>query len=139
MYQIRFIPADKLDEILPFLQLLNPNEQEQVLADRLQKMKSLDYRCIGIYDGEKLAGISGLWILFKHYSGKHAEPDNVIIHPDYRGKGLGEKLIGWIHDYAKEQGCESCELNCYVSNHAGVRFWISLGYEIIGYHMIKKF
>lgn len=137
MYTIRLLNTDELHTILPFLQMLNENTSLATLEIRLKEMEANKYRCVGVYDADKLIGISGLWILTKHYVGKHIEPDNVIIHPDYRNKKIGEQLFQWIFDYAREQGCVASELNCYVHNHKGVRFWINQGYRIIGYHMQK--
>lgn len=137
MYIIRLLNTDELHTILPFLQMLNENTSADIIESRLKEMEANNYRCVGVYDAGKLIGISGLWILSKHYVGKHIEPDNVIIHPDYRNKKIGEQLFQWIFDYAREQGCVASELNCYVQNHKGVRFWINQGYRIIGYHMQK--
>lgn len=137
MYSVRLIPQDEMGVIIPYLRMLDSNIPEAVLQQRLEAMMQHNYLCAGVYDGDTLIGISGMWVLEKYYVGKHIEPDNVIIHPDYRGVGAGELLIQWIHDYAKEQGCLAMELNCYVSNHKGVVFWIKQGYRILGYHFRK--
>ena len=92
------------------------------------------YQCVGIYSGDKLIGICGLWILTKYYVGKHIEPDNVVILEEYRGNGLGKQLMAWIYDYAKAQGCIASELNCYLTNEKGQQFWEKEGYKKIGYH-----
>lgn len=137
MYDIRLIEKESLEKIFPLLRLLDDKLTDELLVVRLNGMKSHNYECVGVYNGEQLIGISGLWILEKYYVGKHIEPDNVIIHPDYRGQGIGEQLMQWIYSYAKEQGCVASELNCYVSNHKGVAFWVKEGFRIIGYHMRK--
>jgi len=139
MYQIQLIPQDRLEDIFPLLRLLDDKLTDEVLQDRLTGMKTHNYECVGVYDGDTLIGISGLWILDKYYVGKHIEADNVVIHPDYRNKGIGEQMMEWIYDYGKKQGCVASELNCYVSNHKGVAFWIKQGFRIIGYHMRKDF
>jgi len=97
------------------------------------------YQCVGLFLDGALVGISGLWILTKYYVGKHFEPDNVIISESHRGKGLGKVLVNWMFDYAKSIGCEASELNCYVNNTKGHKFWESLGYQKIAYHFQKKF
>ena len=97
------------------------------------------YQCVGVYDDTKLVGISGIWVLTKYYVGKHIEPDNVFILPEYQGKGIGKLLMNWIFDYAKSIGCKASELNCYTENDAGQRFWKQQGYEVVGYHFRKKF
>ena len=128
---------DKLD-IIPFLRLLNQNIPEDILERRITEMFTQGYKCVGVFDGDRMIGISGLWIMTKYYVGKHIEPDNVIIHPEYRGTGVGDSLMKWIYDYAISQGCVASELNCYVSNNFGQKFWINQGYTVIGFHYQKK-
>jgi GNAT superfamily N-acetyltransferase len=138
MYSFRLIPKDELDSIIPFWQLLNDKIAIGVLKQRLHEMKGQAYECVAVYDDERMIGISGLWIMTKYYVGKHIEPDNVIILPEYRGKGIGEKLMEWIYDYGRSQGCVASELNCYVTNTAGQKFWTNAGYKIVGFHYQRQ-
>ncbi|KAG1658262.1 putative histidine biosynthesis bifunctional protein HisCD [Nymphon striatum] len=76
-----------------------------------------------------LVGIFGVWVLNKLYAGKHVEPDNVFIKKEYRSKGVGQLMIDFLFQYAKEIGCEGTEVNCYVTNEKGRKFWERQGYE----------
>lgn len=138
-YKIELIPEDKMFTIIPLLRLLNDKIAVETLEERIKDMLKQQYKCVGVYEGDTLVGISGLWVLNKYYVGKHIEPDNVFIHPDYQGKGIGALLITWIEEYAKSIGCRAAELNCYVNNEGGVRFWLSAGFKLIGLHFQKKF
>lgn len=137
MYLIKLIEKENLFDIIPFLQLLNNQIPEQTLRERLTEMIEQNYECVGVYDSGRLVGICGLWFLTKYYVGKHVEPDNVVIHPDYRGKGVGEQMMKWIYDYARSRGCIASELNCYVTNSAGQKFWMNEGYKVLGFHYQK--
>lgn len=134
----RILERDEIPQILPLLQVLDPSVPEPMLRERLQAMLETDYECVGIFDGDRLIGVSGLWILTKYYVGKHIEPDNVVILPEYRGGGIGRRLMEWIYEYGRSQGCVASELNCYVDNEAGKRFWESEGYELIGLHLRRR-
>ncbi|MGS2741740.1 GNAT family N-acetyltransferase [Sinomicrobium sp. M5D2P17] len=137
-FQLELIPGQDIFTIIPLLRQLNTEIPVKTLEERLEDMVNQGYQCLGVYDKGKLIGVSGLWILTKYYVGKHIEPDNVVIHPDYRGSGIGKMMMDWITEYGKSIGCEASELNCYVSNDKGVKFWINSGYRIIGYHFQKK-
>lgn len=138
MISFKLLTESDKPDIIPFLRLLNDKIQEELLNSRLEEMFTHNYKCVGIFKAEKLIGLSGLWILTKYYVGRHIEPDNVIIHPGYRGEGIGEAMMQWIYEYAVSQGCIASELNCYVNNHAGQKFWANQGYKIIGFHYQKN-
>jgi ribosomal protein S18 acetylase RimI-like enzyme len=137
MYEIKLISDKNLKSIIPLVTLLNPGTEETVLLSRMEEMIKNDYQCLGVYDNEKLIGICGLWTLTKFYVGKHLEPDNVVIDPDYRNKGIGELMMKWVENYAREQDCDAIELNAYVENVKGVEFWKNLGYTVRGHHFQK--
>jgi len=138
MYRIELIEKEVLHIIIPLLKLLNETTSEEVLKSRLEVMKESNYQCVGVFDGEKLIGICGVWILVKHYVGKHVEPDNVVILPKYRGQGIGEMMMQWVTDYARSIDCDALELNCYVQNSPGLKFWLNDGYKVLGFHLQKK-
>ncbi|MDC6386213.1 GNAT family N-acetyltransferase [Flagellimonas taeanensis] len=137
-FTIDWIPTEKLYTILPLAFLLNGERiPMEVLQNRLTEMIPMGYKCIGVYDQEQLIGICGVWVLNKLYAGKHVEPDNVIVSPQYQGKGIGELMLAFLNDYAKEIGCERAEVNCYAKNVRGKKFWENQGYEALGIHLIK--
>jgi GNAT superfamily N-acetyltransferase len=135
--EIKLIPTDNLISILPLVQFLNLSLPVSILEDRLQEMASQGYQCVGLYFDGQLIGICGLWIMTKFYVGKHIEPDNVFILPQYRKQGFGKKLLDWVYEYGITQGCIASELNCYVVNETGNAFWEQEGFEKIGYHYQK--
>ncbi len=139
MITFNFIDSKNIHSIIPFLQLLHSNISEETLKERLSAMVKQNYQCIGIYDDKELIGICGIWTLIKYYVGKHIELDNVIVLPKYQSSGIGTKLMNYIDNYSKEIGCVGNELNCYVHNEEGNKFWEKEGYKKIGYHFQKKF
>ena len=138
MYTYQLIPKENIYTIIPLLQILNDNISKEVLQERLREMVERGYECVGVYEADQLIGICGLWILTKYYVGRHLEPDNVMILPEYRGKGIGEKMMQWVYEYGRSKGCIASELNCYVTNSAGQKFWANEGYRILGFHYQRK-
>lgn len=139
MITFKFIDNKNIHSIIPLLKLLHKNISQETLKDRLDEMVTQHYKCIGIFDKEKLIGICGVWMLVKYYVGKHIEVDNVVILPEYRDRGIGEKLMKYVYEYAKKNDCIGSELNCYIDNEKGKKFWEKEGYKIIGVHFQKIF
>jgi diamine N-acetyltransferase len=139
LIDFKFIDEQDIYSIIPLLKMLNDTIEDDILKQRLDEMLIQGYKCIGIFDGDKLVGICGIWILTKYYVGKHIEPDNVFISPAYQNQNIGTQLMAWITKYAKENGCIASELNCYVNNKRAQKFWEKDGYEVIGLHYQKKY
>mgnify|MGYP002713322719 CR=1 FL=1 len=139
MIVFKLINKQDIYSIIPLLNMLNDAIADDILKQRLDEMLTQGYKCIGIFDEDKLIGICGIWVLTKYYVGRYIEPDNVIISPAYQNKNIGTKLMIWISEYAKENGCIASELNCYVNNKRAQKFWEKEGYEVIGLHFQKKY
>lgn len=128
-----------IPEILPLVKRLTEGEvSDEVLQERFEQMFDQNYECHGIYWEGELVGVFGLWFMTRHYAGKSCEPDHIYIDDQFRNKGIGRKLFEYIDHYAREKGCETSELNSYVSNYRSHKFYLNLGYEIKGYHFLKK-
>ncbi len=134
MYTYQLIPKEDINSIIPILRLLNQDIDDDLLKERLAEMVEKGYECLGVFDNEELIGICGIWILVKYYVGRHIEPDNVMILPEYRNKGIGEEMMEWVYEYGRSKGCVASELNCYTTNSGGQKFWANEGYKILGFH-----
>lgn len=138
-YQFKIIPNSNLDLVIPLVYQLNEGKISMSdLAQRFKEMSQQNYECAVVLDKEEIVGVSGLWFCTRHYIGKSVELDHVYIKPDYRGKGLGKQFMHWIYTYAKQKGVQSMELNTYVQNYPSHKFYYNEGYEILGYHFLKK-
>ena len=134
----RFFKED-INTFLPLVQeLMNHKEEDSILIERFTEMFEHRYECHGMYWDDVLVGVFGLWFATRHYAGKTCEPDHVFINPEYRGKGIGKQVFQWIYNYARKRGCETSELNSYVSNYPSHKFYMNEGYDILGYHFLKK-
>jgi GNAT superfamily N-acetyltransferase len=138
-YQFKITPSKDLDLVIGLVYELNEAKiSKSVLRSRFNEMITQNYECAGIYEGDKLIGISGLWYCTRHYVGKSVELDHVYIIPEYRNKGLGKEFMYWLHTYVKNKGCNSMELNTYVQNYPSHKFYYNEGFEIWGYHFFKN-
>ena len=135
----KIIDKSEIDLIIPLIQKLSNNKNsDELLLERFSEMFTQNYECAGVFDNEKLIGVTGMWFCTRHYSGRSMEVDHVYIDEEYRNNGLGKKFLKWIYDYGKSKGCESCELNTYVSNFSSHKFYYNEGFEIYAYHFFKK-
>lgn len=57
--------------------------------------------------------------------------------PEFRGKGLGGKLLKSVLDHSKKFGLEKIELNVYTSNEPAIALYKKFGFEQEG--LIRKY
>jgi len=136
--EFKFIESENITVILPLMRLINTKTPEKLLEERIKEMASQNYKCLGVFHGEMLIGICGLWYMTRHYCGRSIEADHVIILDEYKNKGIGNQLFEWIFNYAKAENIEASELNTYVENPRSHKFYYNLGYEIKGFHFVKN-
>lgn len=134
----RIIPSSKIEIILPLLSKLNEYKiSEETLLERIHEMKTQNYKCLGMYDGDILIGICGMWFQTRHYAGRSLEIDHVIIDEKYRNQGIGKQMMQFVYEYAKSKNCNWVELNTYVHNFPSHKFYYNEGFVAKGYHFVK--
>ncbi|MEZ4936300.1 MAG: GNAT family N-acetyltransferase [Crocinitomicaceae bacterium] len=135
--QIRIIAKEDIMDIFPLTMLLNENEDPIVIRERVAELsKQKNYFCVGAYDKDQIIACCGVWKLIKVYAGHHLEVDNVVVSPEYRSQNIGEKMIDFVKDFMTKEGFNQIELNAYIVNESGIRFWERQGFVKKGYHMI---
>ena len=77
-------------------------------------------------------GIVGTLEVAKAYKarfGHFAVIRRFVVHPDYRGKGIGRTLLQYATEEAKRMGCSAIELSVDPDNRRPHRFYESLGFK----------
>ena len=139
--KIHFKILEKIDveKIAVLGQQLNPDLSLQQTKDYfLQMFDFQNYICFGVFLNEELVGISSAWTTVRLYSGKQLEVDNVIIDKAQQSKGLGKLFFEYIENWAKEKEYKTIELNTYVQNSKSHKFYYNLGFDILGFHFLKR-
>ncbi|NRD20890.1 GNAT family N-acetyltransferase [Winogradskyella eckloniae] len=138
-YQFKILSNQDLEQIIPLVFELNASKVSmEILRARFNEMKNQNYKCAIISLDKDVVGVTGLWFSTRHYIGKSVELDHVYIKPEHRGSGLGKRFMAWINNYVVEHGCKAIELNTYVQNYPSHKFYYNEGFEILGYHFLKK-
>jgi GNAT superfamily N-acetyltransferase len=134
---VKLGPED-FHKILPLAVELNPDIKPDVISQRLHDMlHSSNYLCFGGYLDDELVGVCGAWVTVRLYSGKQIELDNGIVKASLRSQGFGKAFLEFIQNRAIENGCNSIELNSYVTNALGHKFYFGNDFKISAFHFQK--
>ncbi|MBA4495574.1 ribosomal protein S18-alanine N-acetyltransferase [Paenactinomyces guangxiensis] len=75
----------------------------------------------------KVAGYCGCWMILDE-----AHITNIAIHPDYRGRGLGEAILTYVMEMSRSLGACKMTLEVRVSNSIAQSLYEKLGFERSG-------
>ncbi len=75
----------------------------------------------------RVIGYAGYWMLVDE-----AHISTLAVHPDYRRRGLGAKLLRQLLDDAARSGADMATLEVRVSNQAAVNLYHKFGFQIVG-------
>ena len=98
---------------------------EELKNDLIQNFERLN--TIVILDNEKIVGYLS-YVIKKRHTGK-LDADQLVILEEYRGKGLGKKLMEEAKQIAKENECDRIELNCWLFNENALNMYEHIGYN----------
>jgi ribosomal-protein-alanine N-acetyltransferase len=84
------------------------------------------YYLVGLWEGRVVA-YGGIWIV-----ANEGHITNVAVHPEFRGRGIGEELMRGLLSLALEQNAESVSLEVRPSNTVAKSLYKKLGFAEVG-------
>ena len=73
---------------------------------------------------------------------KQANVSTIDVHPDFRKKGIGKRLMLLAEDALQKMGAKKCTLQVALSNSKAIRLYKQLGYRVLrilhGYYPDKE-
>lgn len=82
--------------------------------------------------GEEVVGYGGMHVVFDE-----AHVTNVAVHPDWRGQGLGERIMRRLIELAADRGASKMTLEVRASNTPAKRLYAKLGF-VTGPGAVRK-
>ena len=75
----------------------------------------------------RIVGFACLWVV-----GDELKINNIAIHPEWRGKGLGDRLLRWILRFGRTERCVEATLEVRPSNAVARKLYRNHGFEEAG-------
>lgn len=68
---------------------------------------------------------------------KRGRITDLVVNKKYKGKGIGKKLLHYMEDYLKSNGCKDTLIGVFSFNITAIDFYKSVGYKRRMTEMIK--
>ena len=70
--------------------------------------------------------------------GRPRDVDELVTAGRDRAKGYGGRLVDWLVELAKKEGCAQCHLDSGVQRHGAHRFYLQKRMDITSYHFVMN-
>ena len=111
---------------------------EESFVNRVLRQQKQGYQLAYLESDGDVCAVAGYRILESLFSGRNLYVDDLVTRKSDRSRGFGGELLDWLIDLAREQDCETLELDSGVQRFDAHRFYFSKRMSISSYHFRIK-
>ncbi len=118
--------------------------RDKYFEKTLEEVKKCNGKILLYKDNEKIVGlIVGIinnddTIRYDFKAPKRGRITELVVDKDYRGKGIGKKLLLKMKEHLKTNGCEKIMIAVFGYNESAIRFYKENGFHIRMLDMIEN-
>ena len=109
--QIRELDLKELLTAYEVVSQLRTSLSYKEFEDLIYDMRDMEYKMIGIMDGESIITYAGVAVQTNLYHKRHLYVFDLVTDEKYRGKKYGHMMLEYLYDYAKMGMCENIVLS----------------------------
>jgi len=111
-------------EAFPVMKQLRSHLDEETYLDLVLDAKDNDrYKMFALIDGEEIVAVTGFKPMITLYYGRFVWVCDLVTDNNKRSKGYGEKLLTYVHEWARENNYESVALSSGLQRADAHRFY----------------
>lgn len=111
-------------EAYPVMKQLRTHLDENTYIELVLDARENDqYRLFALYDDDELVAVTGFKPMITLYYGRFVWVCDLVTDSNKRSKGYGEKLLTFVHEWAKEHNYESVALSSGLQRKDAHRFY----------------
>jgi GNAT superfamily N-acetyltransferase len=136
--QIRELDLKELLAVYEVVSQLRVDLSYKEFEDLIYDMRDMEYKMLGIMDGETLITYAGVAVQTNLYLKRHLYVFDLITDEKYRGKKYGKMMLEYLDDYAKMGMCENIVLSSGISREKTHKFYENNKFIKKSYLYLKK-
>jgi GNAT superfamily N-acetyltransferase len=130
---------EDLRRTFPVMVQLRPHfDLPTYLAQVERQRKNTGYQVALVEDLGRVVAVAGFRIQEMLFAGKHLYVDDLVTDSAERSRGHGRRLLQWLLELARQNGCRELQLDSGVQRHEAHRFYFREGMHVSSYHFRLK-
>jgi GNAT superfamily N-acetyltransferase len=132
---IRIATTD--DDILschPVMVHLRPRYSASEFLSCVRNQQREGYELSMLVDQDHAVAVAGYRVGHNLAWGKYLYVDDLVTDESRRSAGHGQRMMAWLVERAREQGCDQLHLDSGVQRYGAHRFYLRFGMDITSHH-----
>ena len=117
---------------------LRPHLKKNQFLSTLRSMEAEGFRLIYITTDNEVVAAAGYRICNNLFMGKHLYVDDLVTGHAHRSLGYGKRMIDWLREEAKRNGCKFFHLDSGTHRGGAHKFYFQQGFTIASYHFNQE-
>lgn len=136
--QIRELDLKELLTAYEVVSQLRTSLSYKEFEDLIYDMRGMEYKMLGIMDGETLITYAGVALQTNLYYKRHLYVYELVTDEKYRGEKYGEMMLEYLNDYAKMGMCENIVISSDLEKDDAHRFYEKNGFSKKSFVFLKS-
>ncbi len=131
---------EEIQACFPAMHELRPFLAADTFVSRVRRMMQDGFQLAYVKtDDGKIPVVGGFRFVEMFHRGKSIYLDDLSTMETHRSEGYGGKLLDWLLELAKNEGCSSFHLDSGVQRFDAHRFYLRKKFNITGHHFAIQF
>ena len=119
----------------PVMAELRPHLIEEEFVERIRRQqKKSGYQLAFLEDGGAVKALAGFRVTECLWAGEFFYVDDLVTAAGARNQGWGQRMMDWLLDRAREEGCQEFHLDSGVQRFEAHGFYLKNRLHIVAYH-----
>jgi GNAT superfamily N-acetyltransferase len=117
---------------------LRPHLAEEAFVARVRAQEKSGYRLAYLEENGGPVAVAGFRLSENLAYGRFLYVDDLVTGEPHRSKGYGARLLSWLAELAKKEGCTQLHLDSGVQRKEAHRFYQREGMNLASFHFRKN-
>jgi|SRR5271168_3379074 len=135
MIEIRAAQTDEeIAACYPVMHELRTHQARELFTARVRVQQRNGYRLCSLIDEGAVRSVAGFRLIENLASGRVLYVDDLVSESGARSLGYGQKLLDWLVAEARNNDCDTLELDSGVQRFGAHRFYLRNRMDIVSHH-----
>lgn len=122
---------EQIDATFDVMHQLRPHLSRDAYVPLVRGMMASDgYRLAALTDDGEVRAVAGYRVMHMLYCGRLLYLDDLVADERVRSRGYGKRLLDWLKDEGRREGCVELQLISRVTREGAHRFYFREGFGI---------